>query len=129
MSIEQDHRYQLHVTVETQYIASQSSPDENKFVFAYTVTITNDGTQAAQLLSRHWIITDANNKVHEVRGEGVIGEQPMIGPDSSFTYTSGTLLATEVGHMQGSYQMLSEDGYLFDVIIPAFSLAPPHTLH
>lgn len=129
MSIEQDHRYQLHVTVETQYIASQSSPDENKFVFAYTVTITNDGTQAAQLLSRHWIITDANNEVHEVRGEGVIGEQPMIGPDSSFTYTSGTLLATEVGHMQGSYQMLSEDGHLFDVIIPAFSLAPPHTLH
>ena len=129
MSIEQDHRYQLHVTVETQYIASQSSPDDNKFVFAYTITITNNGTQAAQLLSRHWIITDADDEVHEVRGEGVVGEQPMIGPDSSFTYTSGTLLATEVGHMQGGYQMLGEDGHLFVVEIPAFCLAPPHTLH
>ena len=129
MSIKPDDRYQLYVTVETQYIASQSNSDEGKFVFAYTITITNNGTQAAQLLSRHWIITDANDEVHEVRGEGVVGEQPMIGPDSSFTYTSGTLLATEVGHMQGSYQMLGEDGHLFDVKIPAFCLAPPHTLH
>ena len=129
MSIEQDHRYQLHVTVKTQYIAAQSNPDENKFVFAYTITITNNGSQAAQLLSRHWIITDANNEIYEVQGEGVVGEQPSIGPDSSFTYTSGTLLATDVGHMQGSYQMLSEDGHLFDVEIPAFCLAPPHTLH
>lgn len=129
MSTEQDHRYQLHVTVETQYIPSQSEPDEGKFVFAYTITITNSGSQAAQLLSRHWIITDANNEVHEVQGEGVVGEQPTIGPDSSFSYTSGTLLATDVGHMQGSYQMLGEDGHLFDIDIPAFCLAPPHTLH
>jgi len=129
MSIEQDHRYQLHVTVETQYIASQSDPAVGKFVFAYSITITNSGSQAAQLLSRHWIITDANNSVHEVKGEGVVGEQPTIGPDSSFSYTSGTLLATDVGHMQGSYQMLGEDGHLFDIDIPAFSLAPPHTLH
>jgi len=129
MSTEPDSRYQLHVTVETQYIASQSQPDEGKFVFAYTITITNTGTQAAQLLSRHWIITDANDEVHEVRGEGVVGEQPTIGPDSSFTYTSGCLLATEVGHMQGNYQMLAEDGHLFDIEIPGFCLAPPHTLH
>jgi ApaG protein len=129
MSIEQDHQYQLHATVETQYIANQSEPDKAKFVFAYTITITNSGSQAAKLLSRHWIITDANNEVQEVQGEGVIGEQPVIGPDSSFSYTSGTLLATDVGHMQGSYQMLGEDGHQFVVDIPAFSLAPPHTLH
>lgn len=129
MSTEQDHRYLFHVSVETQYIAVRSNPDEGKFVFAYTITITNNGSQAAQLLSRHWIITDANNKVQEVQGEGVVGEQPTIGPDSSFSYTSGTLLATDVGHMQGNYQMLSEDGHLFDIEIPAFCLAPPHTLH
>lgn len=129
MNTGQDHLYQLHVTVETQYVAAQSTPDEGKFVFAYTITITNNGNQAVQLLSRHWIITDANNEVHEVQGEGVVGEQPTIGPDSSFSYTSGTLLATDVGHMQGSYQMLGEDGHLFDIEIPAFCLAPPHTLH
>jgi ApaG protein len=129
MNTEQPHPYQIYVTVETQYIAVQSKPDEDKFVFAYTITITNSGTLGAKLLSRHWLITDANNEVHEVRGEGVIGEQPTIGPDSSFSYTSGTLLATDVGHMQGSYQMLGEDGRLFDIEIPAFSLAPPHTLH
>lgn len=129
MSLETDHRYQFHVNVETQYIDSQSKPEEGKFVFAYTITISNTGSLAAQLLSRHWIITDANNETHEVQGEGVVGEQPTIGPDNSFTYTSGTLLATDVGHMQGSYQMLSEDGHLFNVEIPAFCLAPPHTLH
>lgn len=129
MSTDSDPRYKLHVTVETQYLPSQSEPDESKFVFAYTITISNTGNQAAQLLSRHWLITDANNDVQEVRGEGVVGEQPTIGPNSSFTYTSGTLLPTDVGHMQGSYQMLSEDGHLFDVEIPAFTLAPPHTLH
>lgn len=129
MSLVEDDRYQILVDVVTQYIAEQSNPDDNQFVFSYTITITNIGTLTAQLLGRHWLITDANNEVQEVKGEGVVGEQPIIEPGASFTYTSGVVINTSVGHMQGAYQMLSEDGQLFDAEIDAFTLARPHALH
>jgi ApaG protein len=119
------------ITVEAQvsYIAQQSDPANNRYVFAYTMTITNTGTVAARLISRHWIITDSNDLVQEVKGEGVIGEQPLLQPKQSFQYTSGTAIATPVGTMRGSYQMLGEDGVQFDATIPGFTLAVPRTLH
>ena len=117
------------IIVETSYVQDQSSPEEKRFVFAYTITITNTGTISAQLLSRHWIITDANNKVQEVRGIGVVGEQPYFEPGDTFQYTSAAMIETPVGCMQGSYQMLSEDGVQFDAEIPAFNLSIPNTLH
>lgn len=125
----EEKRYQILVDVATSYIEEQSDPLENQYVFSYTITITNIGRLSAQLLSRHWLITDANNELQEVQGEGVVGEQPVIEPGASFTYNSGVVLNTKVGHMQGSYQMLSEDGHLFDAPIDAFSLAAPHALH
>jgi len=121
--------YQIDVEVETQYIEEQSIPEEDRYVFAYTVTIRNSGNQPAKLLTRHWIITDGNGKTQEVHGEGVVGEQPHIGPGDYFRYTSGTVLDTPVGTMQGSYQMLADDGEQFDAIIPVFTLSLPHTLH
>ncbi len=124
-----DDRYQILVDVATSFIDEQSDPQENQFVFSYTITITNIGELPAQLLSRHWIITDANNEVQEVQGEGVVGEQPIIEPGARYTYNSGVVLKTKVGHMQGSYQMLSEDGHLFSAPIDAFTLALPHALH
>lgn len=129
MSLMEDDRYQILIDVATQYIEEQSHPENDQFVFSYTINICNIGTLTAQLLSRHWIITDANNDVQEVKGEGVVGEQPIIEPGASYTYTSGVVLNTSVGHMQGSYQMLSEDGQLFDAPIDAFTLARPHALH
>lgn len=121
--------YSIKVDVETAYIGEQSIPDLHRYVFAYTVTIQNTGTLPAKLLTRHWIITDANGKVQEVRGEGVVGEQPYLRPGEGFQYSSGTMLETPVGSMRGSYQMLADNGVEFDAEIPAFTLSLPHTLH
>ncbi len=117
--------------IETQvaYLPERSSEYEKRFVFSYTISITNIGTAAAQLISRHWIITDADNQIQEVRGQGVIGEQPMLKPNQSFEYTSGTALTTPVGTMRGSYRMQAEDGSQFDVEIPTFVLSIPRVLH
>lgn len=117
------------VSVDTTFIPDQSDPHQDRYVFAYTVTITNTGTIPAQLVSRHWVITDAENKVQEVRGLGVVGEQPLLKPGESFEYTSGTAINTPVGTMYGSYQMVAEDGEHFDAEIPVFTLAMPRVLH
>jgi len=111
------------------YIAEQSEPAQNRFVFAYTITITNAGLITAKLLSRHWLIADANGKVQEVRGDGVIGEQPYLRPGETFRYTSGAILDTPVGTMQGNYQMRSDEGETFAAAIPKFTLSIPRTLH
>lgn len=124
-----DSRYQIDVSVTTRYLAAQSQPEQNRYAFSYTVTIANNGELPAQLLSRHWIITDGDGRVQEVRGAGVIGQQPHIEPGASHTYSSGTVMATQVGTMQGSYQMLAEDGKRFDAIIAPFRLAVPGALH
>jgi ApaG protein len=117
------------IDVATRYLPEQSIPAEHRFVFAYTITIRNLGTEAVRLLNRHWRITDANNKVQEVRGEGVVGEQPLIEAGSSFRYTSGSLLETAVGTMEGSYEMVSISGHTFNAPIAVFSLAQPGALH
>lgn len=119
----------IEVRVITQYIPEQSSPDRSEYVFAYTITITNSGSEAAQLISRYWRITDANDEVLEVRGEGVVGQQPYLEPGESYRYTSGTVLKTAVGYMQGSYQMRSKTGMEFDAAVAAFSLSLPTALH
>ncbi len=111
------------------YLPEQSDETGNRFVFSYTITITNLGPSSAKLISRHWIITDAQNNVQEVRGQGVVGEQPLINPSQSFEYTSGTVLTTQVGTMRGSYQMQDEDGTEFEVAIPQFVLSVPRVLH
>ncbi|MFZ2540869.1 MAG: Co2+/Mg2+ efflux protein ApaG [Gallionella sp.] len=119
------------INIETQvsYLPEQSDEAGNRFVFSYTITITNLGSVPAKLLSRHWIITDAHHHVQEVRGQGVVGEQPLLKPSQSFEYTSGTVLATQVGTMRGSYQMQAENGTLFDIEIPQFVLSVPRVLH
>lgn len=122
-------KYQIEVETEPAYLEEQSTPDENQYVFSYTITIRNTGTIAARLLSRHWLITDANGHEREVRGDGVAGKQPLLQPGSDFRYTSGAMLETPVGSMRGSYQMLADDGLQFDAPIPVFTLAMPHTLH
>ena len=122
-------RHAIRVESQVTFIPAQSDPAAGRYVFAYTITITNTGTVTAQLLSRHWIITDANNQVQEVKGDGVIGEQPVLRPDESFEYTSGAAIATPVGTMRGSYRMVAEDGVKFDAPIPEFALAVPRTLH
>lgn len=124
-----DRKHNITVTARTQYVPEQSDAEKGRYVFAYTITIKNTGTVAAQLISRHWIITDANQQSQEVRGLGVIGEQPMLKPEQSFEYTSGTAIATPVGTMRGSYQMVGADGVKFDAPIPEFTLAIPRTLH
>jgi len=124
-----DPRYQITVSVTTRHLSEQSQPDQQRYVFAYTVTIHNHGEQAAKLLSRHWIITDGDGHVQEVRGAGVVGEKPLIEPGASHTYTSGTVLNTKVGSMHGSYQMIAADGHQFDAEIPVFRLAVPGELH
>ena len=121
--------YSVEVEIETQYIDEQSLPDQDHYVFAYTITIHNNGDVPAQLLRRHWVITDANNKVQEVKGEGVVGEQPHLKPGERYRYTSGTMLETPVGTMRGSYQMIADDGVEFDADIPQFTLSMPRTLH
>lgn len=121
--------YQFEVDVETSYVPEQSDPGEQRYVFAYTITIRNIGEVPARLLTRHWVITDADGKVQEVRGDGVVGEQPHLKPGEGFRYTSGTMLETPVGSMQGSYHMLADDGVEFDTAITPFTLSVPHTLH
>jgi ApaG protein len=125
----QDKRYEVSVSPQAQYLADQSDEPAGRFVFAYTITLRNTGTVPAQLISRHWIITDANSQVQEVRGLGVIGEQPLLAPGESFQYTSGAAIATSVGTMRGTYQMVAEDGTRFDASIPEFTLSIPRTLH
>lgn len=117
------------VEAEPHYIESQSSEKENRYVFAYTITITNSGDGAAQLISRHWLITDANGKTQQVEGEGVVGEQPLLEPGEVYRYTSGTMVDTPVAVMQGRYTMRSEDGDEFHAAIPAFTLSIPRVLH
>lgn len=119
----------IRVDVETSYVADQSDPGDQRFVFAYTITIRNQGSTPARLLTRHWIITDANGKVQEVRGDGVVGEQPYLKPGQGFRYSSGAVLETPVGAMQGSYQMLADDGERFDAPIAPFRLAIPGVLN
>lgn len=121
--------HQIDVQVETDYIESQSVPEKHRYVFSYTITIRNDGSNNAKLLNRHWIITNANGQVQEVKGEGVVGEQPNLRPGESFRYTSGTVLDTPVGSMQGTYDMIDNLGNHFDAMIPPFSLAMPGSLH
>jgi ApaG protein len=124
-----DKKHHINVSSRVVFIPDQSDIEKARYVFAYTITITNLGSVAAQLVSRHWIITDADNEVQEVKGEGVVGEQPVIRPNESFEYTSGTAIATPVGTMRGSYHMLAEDGVEFDAAIPEFTLAMPRVLH
>lgn len=117
------------VEAQPQYIEAQSSPEQNRFVFAYTITITNVGSIAARLLTRHWLITDANGKVQEVNGEGVVSEHPYLNPGDSFRYTSAAMIETPVGVMQGKYQMQADNGESFSAPIPKFTLSIPRTLH
>lgn len=119
----------IQIVVETAYIPEQSEPARKRYAFAYTITINNRGLVPARLLSRHWVITDATGKVQEVRGDGVVGEQPYLEPGESFRYTSGAVLETPFGTMQGSYRMVRDDGSHFDAPIAPFRLAMPHVLH
>ena len=122
-------RYHIIVSPRASYIAEQSDANAGRYAFAYTITITNNGAVPAQLVSRHWIITDANNLVQEVRGQGVVGAQPRLNPGESFEYTSGSMLSTPVGTMRGTYRMVAEDGEHFDAVIPEFTLSVPRVLH
>jgi ApaG protein len=124
-----DENHDINIAVRVNYLADQSDEDDDRFVFAYTVTLTNGGDSTVQLLSRHWVITDSNHQVQEVRGKGVVGEQPVLKPGQSFEYSSGTVLATQVGTMRGSYRMVTEDGTEFDAPIPEFVLSIPRVLH
>ena len=119
----------IRIQVVTSYIDDQSEPDSDRYVFAYTITISNEGDVAAKLISRHWVITDANGKVQEVSGDGVVGEQPHLQPGEEFRYSSGAVLETPVGAMQGLYRMVAEDGVSFDAPIAPFTLAVPGLLH
>ena len=121
--------YEIIVQVQTRFLVEQSAPESDRYVFSYTIRIANAGTVAARLVSRHWIITDANGKIEEVRGDGVVGEQPWLRPGQDFHYTSGAVLETPVGTMRGSYHMLADDGTAFDAAIPQFTLSVPRTVH
>ena len=124
-----ENQYDIDVQVETAYVSEHSEPDEDRFVFAYTITLVNRGSVAAQLISRHWFITDADNRTEEVEGEGVVGEQPVLQPGEGFRSTSGAVIETAVRTMHGTYQMVAEDGRTFDATIPRFILSAPRTLH
>lgn len=117
------------VAVKTEFLPEQSDLRAGRYVYGYTITLTNESAAPAQLISRHWVITDGNDEIQEVRGFGVIGQQPVIGPGESYTYTSGVILPTETGTMTGSYQMRAEGGDEFEAQIPVFALVPPHRLH
>lgn len=121
--------YKVEVSVQTEYLENQSLPSEGKYFFSYTVTIKNVGKIPAKLISRHWVITDANERIEEVRGLGVVGEQPRLKTNESFEYTSGTIINTPVGTMYGTYQMVADNGYEFDAKIPMFSLNIPKVLN
>ena len=125
----QNCKYAIRVTANAFYLPEQSDEDNDQYVFAYTVRITNVGQVAAQLLTRHWVITDADNKTQEVRGVGVVGEQPTLKPGDSFEYTSGSSLETMMGTMRGVYHLVAEDGTKFDAVIPEFTLSVPRVLH
>jgi len=129
MQVQEPDSHRIRVDVATSYVEEQSNPVEGRFVFAYTITIRNEGSVPARLLTRHWVITDANGNVREVSGEGVVGEQPWLQPGEDFTYTSGAVLETQLGTMQGRYDMIADDGTRFDAPIPAFTLSIPRTLH
>jgi ApaG protein len=129
LGVAKDKQYQVTVSAATRYIAEQSDEAAGRYVFAYTITIRNRGNVAARLISRHWVITDAQGLVQEVRGMGVVGEQPLLQPGESHEYTSGTSIATPVGTMRGSYQMLAADGTRFEAPIPEFTLSVPRVLH
>ena len=122
-------KYRIEVQPMPQFIPEQSDPENDRYIFAYTITIKNVGSVAAQLVSRHWIITDGNNEVQEVRGLGVVGKQPLLQPGESFQYTSGSSMTTAIGTMKGTYQMVAEDGTHFEAVIPEFVLASPRALH
>jgi ApaG protein len=122
-------RYDITVTARSAHVPAQSDEANGRYVFAYTITIVNSGTVAARLVSRHWIITDAHNRVQEVRGLGVVGEQPLLKPRQSYEYTSSAAIQTAVGTMRGSYQMVAEDGVAFEASIPEFTLSAPRVLH
>lgn len=124
-----NHDYRIQVAVDSRFVDDESQPEADHFVFAYTVTVRNEGRLPAQLVSRHWIITDSHGKVEDVRGDGVVGEQPWLQPGHGYRYSSGAILQTSVGTMHGSYQMRAEDGTLFEANIPAFVLSVPRTLH
>ena len=121
--------YLFDIDVATRYLDDQSAPDEDRYVFAYTIQIRNAGKLSARLVARHWVITDANGKTEQVDGEGVVGEQPWLRPGEAFQYTSGAVLTTGLGTMQGSYEMEADDGTSFEAPIPAFTLTVPRTLH
>ncbi len=125
----QSKKYQIAVKTVPQFVADQSDPDSERYVFAYTIIIENIGTVAAQLISRHWIITDGDSRIQEVRGLGVVGEQPLLRPGEKFEYTSGCQLDTPVGTMRGTYQLVAEDGTAFEAEIPEFTLSIPRVLH
>jgi ApaG protein len=125
----ENQKYDIRVEVATRYLPEQSDPESDRYVFSYAITITNVGSIAAQLISRHWLITDADGKVQEVRGLGVVGNQPLLQPGEKFEYASGSALETPVGTMKGTYQMVAEDGTQFDARIPEFVLSMPRTLH
>jgi ApaG protein len=124
-----DTKHNITIRAQAAFIPEQSDAAKRRYVFAYRITITNTGTVASQLVTRHWIITDADGHVDEVKGDGVVGEQPLLQPNESFEYTSGAAIATPVGTMRGSYQMIAQDGVRFDAPIPEFTLAMPRTLH
>jgi ApaG protein len=121
--------HRISIDVQSNYVDAQSEPDANRYVFSYTITIRNTGLIPARLLNRHWIIKDSNGKVQEVRGEGVVGEQPHLKPGEGFRYTSGTMIETPVGTMEGSYEMLGDDGTRFQAPVAPFALSVPRTLH
>ncbi len=127
--MDESQAHNIDVSVDSTFIEGQSDEEQNRFVFAYTVTIHNTGLVPAKLITRHWIITDSNGKTQEVKGEGVVGEQPYLRPGEAFQYTSGTMLETPVGTMKGSYQMVADDGTEFDAEINVFTLAAPRVLH
>jgi ApaG protein len=124
-----DSRYQVDVSVVTRYLADQSQPEHDRFAFAYTITVQNNGEIPARLISRHWVITDGDGHKEEVRGAGVVGQQPLIDVGKSHTYRSGTVMTTRVGTMQGTYEMVADDGKHFDAVIKPFRLAVPGALH
>jgi ApaG protein len=126
--MEKDESLRIEISAKASYLAEQSDEADNRYVFAYTITVANHGPCAVKLLSRHWVITDSHHHVQEVRGQGVVGEQPVIHPRQSFEYTSGTVLSTQVGTMVGSYRM-EADGVEFDAPIPRFVLSVPRVLH
>ena len=129
MEHDRDDDYALGIDVATRYLDDQSEPERDRYVFAYTIHIRNTGNVPARLLGRHWVITDANGNVQEVTGDGVVGEQPWLRPGEDFSYTSGAVLETHLGTMQGRYEMLADDGTRFDAPIPRFTLCVPRTLH